>query len=342
MCVHVEKTIRMATFSFESCVRGFHVYKDIWSPEIGDMIACQPEFGNIHDPYAVSVVTSNGNTVGHVPRTISTACTFFIRRGGTIICQVTGQKRYSSDLVQGGLEIPCIYTFSGSDMTRLKKIEKLLSEAPAEKTLSQEPPSKKSKRIDLCNKKDVNLGNSESEQVWLSIPGCFLTLHDKEIIMTANEQLNDRHINFSQQLLLQQFPETDDLMCILFQKKIPKSKIRCGLQIIHARGRNHWLLASTLDSVECGTVEIYDSVFSSVDEELKSIVQNLFELPECPEYKLVTGMQKQVGGSDCGLFSISVATSLLHKARKFSFCQDKMRNHLKSCLESKLFSPFPS
>ena len=149
MCVHVEKTIRMATFSFESCVCGFHVYKDIWSPEIGDMMACQLEFGNIHGPYAVSIVTSNGNTVGHVPRTISTACTFFIRRGGTIICQVTGQKRYSSDLVQGGLEIPCIYTFSGSDMTRLKKIKKLLSEAPAQKTLSQNHLVRSLKRL-IC------------------------------------------------------------------------------------------------------------------------------------------------------------------------------------------------
>ena len=37
----------------------------------------------------------------------------FIRRGGTIECIVTGTRRYSSDLPQGGLEIPCRLLFSG-------------------------------------------------------------------------------------------------------------------------------------------------------------------------------------------------------------------------------------
>ena len=43
-------------FSIDSAVRGFHVYKDIWNPEIGEVFICEQEFGNLHDPYAVSVV----------------------------------------------------------------------------------------------------------------------------------------------------------------------------------------------------------------------------------------------------------------------------------------------
>ena len=73
----------------------------------------QLEFGNVHDSYAVavckpgsstSISSSSLSTVGHVPRNISTLCHFFIRRLGTITCQVTGSRRYASDLPQGGLE----------------------------------------------------------------------------------------------------------------------------------------------------------------------------------------------------------------------------------------------
>ncbi len=82
----------------DSCIRGYN-------------LVCEPGFGNVHDPYAVAVCrASHGSslaTVGHVPRNISALCHFFIRRSGTITCQVTGVRRYSSDLAQGGLEVPC-------------------------------------------------------------------------------------------------------------------------------------------------------------------------------------------------------------------------------------------
>ncbi len=256
----------------------------------------------------------------------------------TIVCQVTGCRRYSSDLVQGGLEIPCTYTFSGDDVSRLRKVEKLLSKAPVDAGLLQEPPSK----IDLCNTKEMDTDCSycESEQVWLSVSDCFLTLSDREFIMNAEKQLNDRHINFSQRLLLQQCPGTEGLKCTLLQNKILKSKIKCGIQIIHDRG-NHWLVASTLDSVNGNVVMIYDSVYSAVDEETKLTIQCLFELAENPEYKLMN-MQKQVGGCDCGLFSIAIANALLQNDTEHAFCQSKMRRHLLSCLEIKHLSSFPS
>ena len=86
------------------------------SPLIGELLTCQTEFGNPSDPYAVVVMYNNTSIViGHVPRHISTVCHFFLRRNGNIICQVTGKRSYSSDLVQGRLEIPCTFTFSGTD-----------------------------------------------------------------------------------------------------------------------------------------------------------------------------------------------------------------------------------
>ena len=64
--------ITMATsFRIESTVRGHHVYKALWSPYIGEELPVQCEVNNIHDDFAVAVL-KNSNTVGHVPREIST------------------------------------------------------------------------------------------------------------------------------------------------------------------------------------------------------------------------------------------------------------------------------
>ena len=40
----------------ESVVRGYHLYKDVWSAAVGQRLPCQQERGNPHDPYAVAVM----------------------------------------------------------------------------------------------------------------------------------------------------------------------------------------------------------------------------------------------------------------------------------------------
>ena len=91
-------------------VRGYHVYRDVWAASIGELLPCEREAGNASDRYAVAVMKDFA-VVGHVPRKISTICSIFLRRGGTIDCHITGCKRYSRDLVQGGLEVPCLLIF---------------------------------------------------------------------------------------------------------------------------------------------------------------------------------------------------------------------------------------
>ena len=76
------------------------------------------------DQYAVALRKADGVIVGHVPSTISCMCTLILRRGGTITSTVTGPRRYSNDLEQGGLEI---YTFTSMDDVS-KMLHKLLSD----------------------------------------------------------------------------------------------------------------------------------------------------------------------------------------------------------------------
>jgi hypothetical protein len=57
----------MADFRYDSCIRGFHVYKDVWNPVVGEIWNAEREKNNPADKYAVSVM-KDGNIVGHVPR----------------------------------------------------------------------------------------------------------------------------------------------------------------------------------------------------------------------------------------------------------------------------------
>ena len=111
-------------FSRVSNVRGYHVYKDVWDAAIGEVLVCEPEPRNAEDRYAVAV-KKDETIVGHLPRNLSRVCSLFIRRGGMIQCTVTG-RRYSADLPQGGLEIPCFLLFKGStkEIQKLKKLWK--------------------------------------------------------------------------------------------------------------------------------------------------------------------------------------------------------------------------
>ena len=66
-----------AEFQITYCVRGYHVYRDIWNASIGETLVCEREPTNEKDRYAVAVKKA-GTIVGHVPRKISRMCSLFL------------------------------------------------------------------------------------------------------------------------------------------------------------------------------------------------------------------------------------------------------------------------
>ena len=94
--------------------------------------------------------------------------------------------------------------------------------------------------------------------------------------LISNEKLSDLHINLAQQLLKQQFPQLNGLQCTLFQSKKHVGKpLKDQLQVIHCHSRNHWIVGSTIRCKD-GVVNICDSVYSTLDEETKEVIANLF------------------------------------------------------------------
>ena len=115
-------------FERNCCIRGYHAYKEVWEAAVGEALVCEREPENASDRYAVAV-EKEGSIIGHLPRKVSRVCSLFLRRGGTIQCTVTGRRKYSADLAQGGLEVPCSLLFKATpeEIKKLKKLWKFTS-----------------------------------------------------------------------------------------------------------------------------------------------------------------------------------------------------------------------
>ena len=119
-----------ASFVIDTAIRGYHVYKDIWPNSIDEeQLTCECEVGNSHHPLAIAIkklIDGSNMIIGHMPRRISPLCSVFIRRGGSIMGVVDGPRRYSSDLPQGGLELPCKLLFRAPSLLESNKMKKLI------------------------------------------------------------------------------------------------------------------------------------------------------------------------------------------------------------------------
>ena len=98
----------METFAFASAVRGYHVYKDVWKPSIGEKLVAKREFNNPMDKHAVKVVW------------------YVLARSGEISVEVIGRRRHCKQLCEG-MEIPCQLEFNCSNKAQMKRLKELLA-----------------------------------------------------------------------------------------------------------------------------------------------------------------------------------------------------------------------
>ena len=332
---------------FHTCVRGYHVYQDVWVPAIDEMLSCCREVGNLHDPFAVKV-TKVGITVGHLPKKISSTCSLFILNGGSISCKVTDpHRRYSSDLVQGGLEIRCMIILQGPKEL-IDKARKLLAISSKSIASADENKPISKKETDLMidasvtpvapDAKRIKLESEADQSVWVTFTGTRIQLlAEDKCIIVGQERLSDRHINFAQALLRAQFPSSDGLQNTLLQGRLRFSVSSKIVQILYIRS-NHWVVIS---NVQCNgnNLNVYDTVYNDIDSSTLDLINSMFE--ENVTFSIVEQLEKQQGDVDCSVFSIAIATSLLHGLTPTQYSQSLLRHHLVHCLEAKSMQPFP-
>lgn len=329
--------VMSSSFELESMIRGYHVYKDIWVAIDGQVLQSRRETTNGHDPFAVAVL-KDGTVVGHLPRKISAVCSLFLRRHGTIACTVNGSRRYSRDLPQGGLEVPCILVFSGESLL-IDKVKKLIDDITREESSKVQianpdsmPPTKK---IKLSKNEE-----SGGEEEWIRFGTIILSVSDKEAVVTGLE-LNDLHIEIYQKLLKVRFPNLKGLSSPL--KVLPVGSWTDNyVQVCHCRS-NHWIAVTTLGCKD-GEINVYDSMYKTIDSGTKCKIEETF--PNSALTIALPPVQQQDGVKDCGLFALAFATFLafgnnpqalsLHK-----FDQKSFREHFVSSIELNNVTEFP-
>ena len=62
--------------------------------------------------------------MGHLSKFMSKLAHFLVKHAGKFRCEITGSKRYSSDLEQSGLEIPAKRMFKNSNERIIEEMKK--------------------------------------------------------------------------------------------------------------------------------------------------------------------------------------------------------------------------
>ena len=104
-------SVSFTVAEFNSFIRGYHAYRDIWIPVQGEVLILRREPTNEKDKSAVAI-HKEGDVVGHVPYNISSLLSNFLTReynkGFVEVtgCHVNRGAGY-------GLEVPYIYRLYG-------------------------------------------------------------------------------------------------------------------------------------------------------------------------------------------------------------------------------------
>ena len=99
------------SISISSFIRGYHVYKSMWTPTVGETLQLRQELQNEKDRKAVAIM-KEAVVVGHVPYNLAPTISRFLQREIN-----KGTARVTGNYVNRGggycLEIPCIYCMHG-------------------------------------------------------------------------------------------------------------------------------------------------------------------------------------------------------------------------------------
>ena len=105
---------KLMTFEVNCASREFHVFWTSWKPTDGEYLRIEREYGNVHDPFSISIRASSrgnvtsSNIVGHLPREISHFCHIYLNYGGALEGLVRDRKYQRSPIPKGGLEITIV------------------------------------------------------------------------------------------------------------------------------------------------------------------------------------------------------------------------------------------
>lgn len=131
-----------------------HVYRNTWSPKIGQNLVVRQEVRNDCNPFTMPVEVNisgkltNFDIVGHIPQKISLFCHYFVNYWGFIEARVQESKYRPSPIPNGGLESPITLVIKKGHSTR-EVFEKMESGVDANNSPRKQVESENSHKIQI-------------------------------------------------------------------------------------------------------------------------------------------------------------------------------------------------
>ena len=138
----------------------------------------------------------------------------------------------------------------------------------------------------VLNDQNEVINNLNKSVVWVTFDRCSLQISARVTIETG-EKLTDKHINFAQCIIKNQFPSVGGLKSRLEQvKKVKGQRTANSIQIVHCKKCEHWITVST-KWCKSNQVIVYDLVFTKLDAESRSTIMCMFGLKSTSDILMV-------------------------------------------------------
>ena len=188
---------------------------------------------------------------------------------------------------------------------------------------------------------DKKASASKNLQEWITCCGVRLLRKHKNILTSQLAWLDDQLINA---MLKQQHPQMNGLQSPVLADNYTMSPSPNGdlVQVIQVNN-DHWLALSTV-GCQPSEIRVFDSLGGRLPQNRMKLVADLLQSKEKELTIEYVHVQRQRGGSDCGLFALAFITSVCNgeDPAKHLYDQAAMRKHLVQCIEKGRMSPFPS
>jgi len=107
--------VRLIPHEMNAFVMGYHVYKNNWTPSVGDEFQGFMESTNIMDKYAVAVKKDDGEVIGHLPLgksgKFAKTIFYFLKTDKTHGCTITVTGKAINARDGLGMKVPCKLSF---------------------------------------------------------------------------------------------------------------------------------------------------------------------------------------------------------------------------------------
>ena len=168
--------------------------------------------------------------------------------------------------------------------------------------------------------------------------------HEDLSALLQNRMLNDKIINFFQNMLKREFKNAAGLQDTLLGQKLRFKAISCEplVQVLHD-GKLHWMVVSTKGCDE-GEVTLMDRAFTgTVNQTIKRQICNTLQWLKAAINVKIVAVQQQKNAIDCGIFAIAFVQSILlgYDVSLMSYDDAKMRSHMLICLLKNKLEQFP-